>query len=75
MLGIPYGYPVDLWSVGCTLYELYTGSILFPGKSNNDMLRLHMEMKGKISTKMIRKAALRAYVRACCFDICQHPVA
>eukprot|EP00123_Amoebidium_parasiticum_P016851 comp23609_c2_seq1/m.40149 comp23609_c2_seq1/g.40149 ORF comp23609_c2_seq1/g.40149 comp23609_c2_seq1/m.40149 type:complete len:781 (-) comp23609_c2_seq1:156-2498(-) len=60
MLGVPYGTPLDLWSVACTLYELYTGSILFPGKTNNDMLRLQMELKGKISRKLYLKAACRA---------------
>jgi hypothetical protein len=37
------------------------GSILFPGKTNNDMLRLHQEMKGKIPTRMVRRAALKEY--------------
>ncbi|TEB18138.1 kinase-like protein [Coprinellus micaceus] len=31
----------NVWSVGCTLYELYTGKILFPGKSNAHMLPAH----------------------------------
>ncbi|XP_049933247.1 uncharacterized protein LOC116252247 isoform X3 [Nymphaea colorata] len=49
-----------LWtyrSVGCCLYELYTGKVLFPGPSNNDMLRLHMELKGPFHKKMLRKGA------------------
>ena len=45
-----------MWSVGCTLYELYTGKILFPGRSNNQMLLLMMELKGKFNAKMIKKA-------------------
>lgn len=32
-------YPMDMWSIGCVLYELFTGRILFPGRTNNDMLR------------------------------------
>ena len=50
---------IDLWSVGCTLYELYTGKIMFPGKTNNEMLKLMMDVKGKMSNKMIRKAEFR----------------
>lgn len=46
-----------MWSIGCTLYELYTGKILFPGRSNNHMLLLMMELKGKINHRMIKKAA------------------
>lgn len=40
VLGLPYDYGVDLWSIGVTIYELYTGKIMFPGKSNNEMLKL-----------------------------------
>lgn len=41
-----------MWSVGCTLYELYTGKILFPGKTNNHMLKLAMDLKGKMPNKV-----------------------
>ncbi|XP_062192425.1 uncharacterized protein LOC133895914 isoform X2 [Phragmites australis] len=57
ILGLRYDHPLDMWSVGCCLYELYTGEILFPGKSNNDMLRRHMELKGPFPKKMLRKGA------------------
>ncbi|KAL6637050.1 hypothetical protein ACP70R_024622 [Stipagrostis hirtigluma subsp. patula] len=57
ILGLPYGHPLDMWSVGCCLYELYTGKVLFPGKTNNDMLRLHMELKGPFPKKMLRKCS------------------
>lgn len=56
ILGYPYDPALDMWSVGCTLYELYTGKILFPGRSNNHMLLLMMELKGRFNTKMIKKA-------------------
>ncbi|KAI3975002.1 hypothetical protein MKX01_005113 [Papaver californicum] len=57
ILGLSYDHPVDIWSVGCSLYELYSGRILFPGRSNNDMLQLHMELKGPFPRKMLRKGA------------------
>ncbi len=53
---MPYDPALDIWSIGCTLYELYTGKILFPGRSNNQMLLLMMELKGRFNTKMIKKA-------------------
>jgi len=32
VLGLPYNEAIDMWSVGCTLAELCTGKILFPGR-------------------------------------------
>jgi len=46
---------LDVWSVATTLYELYTGKILFPGRSNNQMLKLMMDLKGKFSKQFIRR--------------------
>lgn len=57
VLGLPYSASLDVWSIGCTLYELYTGKILFPGRSNNQMLLLHMELRGRFSSKLVKKAA------------------
>lgn len=56
VLGAPYDPALDIWSIGCTLYELYTGKILFPGRSNNHMLLLMMELKGRFNNKTIKKA-------------------
>jgi len=36
ILGCPYNEKVDVWSIGCTVYELITGQTLFePTKSHN----------------------------------------
>uniref|UniRef100_A0A8C8F0Y3 Serine/threonine-protein kinase PRP4 homolog n=1 Tax=Oncorhynchus tshawytscha TaxID=74940 RepID=A0A8C8F0Y3_ONCTS len=59
IIGKPYDYGIDMWSVGCTLYELYTGKILFPGKTNNHMIKLAMDIKGKMPNKMIRKGVFK----------------
>jgi len=59
ILGIPYDHGLDMWAVGCTIYELYTGKILFPGKSNNQMLKYFMDVKGKFPNKLIRKGAFK----------------
>jgi serine/threonine-protein kinase PRP4 len=57
ILGIPYDYGIDIWSVGCTLFELYTGKILFTGRNNNAMLRSIMECRGKFPHKLLRKGS------------------
>ena len=48
-------YPMDMWAIGCTIYELYKGEILFPGHSNNEMLSLMMDLKGPFPKKMLKK--------------------
>lgn len=48
---------VDLWSTSVTLAELFTGSVLFPGSSNNDILSKFMDALGPFSHKMVRRHA------------------
>ncbi|KAG0350892.1 U4/U6 small nuclear ribonucleoprotein prp4, partial [Gamsiella multidivaricata] len=55
ILGLPYDPALDMWSIGCTLYELFTGRILFSGRSNNQMLKHMMDLKGPFSKKMLRR--------------------
>ncbi|KAF2500570.1 kinase-like protein [Lophium mytilinum] len=46
---------IDIWAAGCTLFELWTGEILFRGDSNNQMLRAMMEVRGKFPLKQLKK--------------------
>ncbi|EEY60905.1 serine/threonine protein kinase [Phytophthora infestans T30-4] len=55
VLGLAYDKAVDMWSVGCCLYEMFTGRVMFPGSTNNEMLKFFMELKGKIPNKLIKK--------------------
>ena len=51
-LGYPYDSGVDVWSFACTLFELFTGRVLFPGNSDSHMIKLIIEVKGPIPKKM-----------------------
>lgn len=55
ILGLRYDYAMDLWAVGCVIFEVFTGKILFPGKTNNEMLKLMMEVKGAFPKKKLKK--------------------
>lgn len=55
-LCLRYDYSIDLWSIACCMYELYTGKVMFPGNSNNDMLRRFMETKGRFPNKQIKRS-------------------
>jgi serine/threonine-protein kinase PRP4 len=55
ILGLDYNRAVDLWSIAVTLAELFTGSVLFPGRTNNDMLKRFVDTMGPFSNKILRR--------------------
>jgi len=59
ILGMKFDFAIDIWSVACTIYELCTGKILFKGINNNVMLKLMMDLKGKIPHRVIKKGELK----------------
>uniref|UniRef100_A0A8C4VQC4 dual-specificity kinase n=1 Tax=Gopherus evgoodei TaxID=1825980 RepID=A0A8C4VQC4_9SAUR len=44
ILGHPYATPIDMWSLGCIMAELYTGYPLFPGENEVEQLACIMEV-------------------------------
>ena len=56
-LGMRYGHPMDMWSVGVCLFELYTGKFMFTGRTNNDMLKQFFDYKGLPAKRVLRKGA------------------
>ena len=54
VLGLPYDRAIDMWSVAVSLFELFTGQVLFPGRTNNEMLRLFMAVKGRMPSRLIK---------------------
>jgi serine/threonine-protein kinase PRP4 len=58
-MGVPYGCPLDMWSVGVVLAEIFTGKLLFPGASNNAMLKLFLEFMGAMPKKLDQARRVR----------------
>jgi serine/threonine-protein kinase PRP4 len=63
ILGMDISFPVDMWAVGCTAYELWTGKILFTGRSNNQMVKAFMDCLGWPSEKLLRKGLVKNIIQ------------
>ena len=59
ILGMTYGMPIDMWSVGCILAELFTGVPIFPGENENEQLGCIMEIFGPPEKHLIEKSSRR----------------
>jgi dual specificity tyrosine-phosphorylation-regulated kinase 2/3/4 len=46
MLGVKYTPAIDMWSLGCILFELYKGHPLFAGEDEKEQMQCIMEMRG-----------------------------
>jgi dual specificity tyrosine-phosphorylation-regulated kinase 2/3/4 len=56
ILGMSYGLPIDMWSLGCILAELYTGYPIFPGENEQEQLACIMEIFGPPEKHLIEKS-------------------
>lgn len=56
ILGMTYGMPIDMWSLGCILAELYTGVPIFPGENEQEQLACIMEIFGPPEKHLIEKS-------------------
>jgi len=54
ILGTKYGMPIDMWSLGCIVAELLSGTPLFPGADEIDQLACIIELIGMPKNKTIR---------------------
>lgn len=56
ILGMTYGLPIDMWSLGCILAELFTGYPIFPGENEQEQLACIMEVFGPPEKHLIEKS-------------------
>ncbi|CDW76326.1 related to dual specificity protein kinase pom1 [Stylonychia lemnae] len=60
ILGIPYDYSVDMWSLGCIIAELFRGRPIFPAQDENELMELQVLLCGNPPQYMIDKGKKKA---------------
>lgn len=69
IFGLKYGTEIDMWSFGCLIGELYTGTPIFPGDDEIEQINLIIEVIGAPPTDFALKCPRKKYF----FDEDGHP--
>lgn len=56
ILELGWSQPCDVWSIGCILFEIYTGYTLFQTHDNREHLAMMERILGTIPYRMARKS-------------------
>lgn len=71
ILGTPYNEKMDCWSIGCVVYEMLTGEVLFDAKKTNmisrdrDHIRKICQVCGMIDEEMMEQSYRRNIFFTC----------
>lgn len=61
ILELGWSYPCDMWSVGCIMFELYTGFTLFQTHENREHLAMMERILGPMPSHMTKKTRKTKY--------------
>jgi len=63
ILGLGWGESIDIWSLGCLLFEYYTGKTMFQTHDNIEHLAMMESTLGKLPSSMVRETKMNFYTR------------
>ncbi|XP_028405018.1 dual specificity protein kinase CLK2-like isoform X2 [Dendronephthya gigantea] len=61
VLELGWSYPCDIWSIGCIMFELYTGFTLFQTHENKEHLAMMERILGRLPSSMCWKSRKTKY--------------
>lgn len=50
----PYDHKIDVWSLGCLIFEVYTGSPLFPSRTEEEQMQMLLTTLGAPPTHFLQ---------------------
>lgn len=63
ILELGWSHPCDVWSIGCILFELYTGVTMFQTHDNREHLAMMERILGTIPWKMAKQSKTKYFNR------------
>ncbi|XP_055872073.1 uncharacterized protein LOC106079366 isoform X7 [Biomphalaria glabrata] len=68
ILELGWAQPCDVWSIGCIMFELYTGYTLFQTHDNKEHLAMMERILGSMPYRMTKKTKKQKYFYRGCLD-------
>ena len=63
VLGLPYSFPIGMWSLSCIFAELHIGNVLFPSADTNNHMQMMVRFLGMVSTLMLEKSRAKTLLK------------
>ena len=63
ILGLGWNESIDIWSLGCVLFEYYTGKTMFQTHDNTEHLAMMESTLGKMPSSMMRETKMNFFTR------------